>query len=113
MLGPKYFADSARFRRGESGAIKLRAARKHVGSVVVAEQENVVGFFDPVPEPERCLSRVAHVIAEIIEIIAEEHHPVITLRRQPMIGVVGMMVKVGNDQRAHWLRRLEESQRMS
>ena len=64
---------------------------------MVAEQENVVGFLNPVPEPERRPSRVAHVIAEIIEVIAEEHHAVMALRRQPVVGMVGAVVEVGND----------------
>ena len=81
---------------------------KHVGNVVVAEQEDVVGVLHPIPEPERCPPGITDVIIEIIKIITEKDHAVMALRRQPVVGAIGMMVKVGNDQRAHgFIRPLE------
>jgi hypothetical protein len=73
---------------------------------MIAEQEDVVGFLHAIPEPHCGSPDVVHVIAEIIEVIAKEHRAVSALRGQPMVSVVGAMVQVGNDQRAHRLNRL-------
>ena len=59
---------------------------EHVSNVMVSQQENVVRILDPVPEPYRRPSGIAHIIAEIIEVVAQKHHTIMALRRNPVIG---------------------------
>lgn len=101
MFWLQNFADSARFCWCESGTIQFRTPWEHIGSVVIPKQEDVILFLHSVPEPDCGHSRIAYVITKIIEIIAKEYHAIIPLRFQPVIGVGGMMMEIGNEQRAH------------
>ena len=79
----------------------MRTVGKHVGDIMVSQEENIPCFVHPFPEPVGSQTGAPEMIFKIIKIIAEKNCMVILLRCQPMLCAFYSMMDIRDNQCPH------------
>lgn len=68
---------------------------------MIPNQEDVLPVIHLLPQPQGGAPRVRNIVAEVVEVIAQEYNAVVILGSHPVIRALGMIMKVRDDESAH------------